>query len=79
VRPPGAENYPEPCPREKGTERRCGPERIATRILFKLLRAGFRDTSKVQANWLSHLSTREKKLARYVPFQNERSECTACR
>jgi hypothetical protein len=23
VRPPGAENYPEPCPREKGTERRC--------------------------------------------------------
>ena len=26
VRPPGAENYPEPCPREKGTERRCGPE-----------------------------------------------------
>jgi hypothetical protein len=25
VRPPGAENYPEPCPREKGTERRCVP------------------------------------------------------
>jgi hypothetical protein len=26
VRPLGAENYPEPCPREKGTERRCVPE-----------------------------------------------------
>jgi hypothetical protein len=23
VRPPGAENYPEPCPRNRGTERRC--------------------------------------------------------
>jgi hypothetical protein len=26
VRPPGAENYPEPCPRKNGTERKCGPE-----------------------------------------------------
>ena len=76
VRPPGAENYPEPCPREKGTERRCRPDRWI-RALWRMTRDGRLlvrhrpDATRPTAGWKGRVATR---LAEHLQERSGQAE-----